>query len=214
MLRWFQALAPKEEKFFELFVAHSRAVVAGATALRAMMEGGEAVARNCEAVMDREHDADDVTREVLIAVRRTFITPFDRGSIRELITSMDNSIDQMQKTAKGVLLYEVTTFTPQMKSMGDVILKCARLVENAVPLLRSLSREAAHISDLTGQISEHEGQADDIHDMGLRDLYRNQSRGSGLVFFVGNEVYDHLEKVVDRFDDVANVMHSIVIEHV
>ena len=51
--------------------------------------------------MDREQDADDVTREVLIAVRRTFITPFDRGNIRDLITSMDNSIDQMQKTAKG-----------------------------------------------------------------------------------------------------------------
>ena len=50
--------------------------------------------------MDREHDADNVTREVLIAVRRTFITPFDRGSIKDLITAMDNSIDQMQKTAK------------------------------------------------------------------------------------------------------------------
>ena len=58
--------------------------------------------------MDRENDADDVTREVLIAVRRTFITPFDRGNIRDLITSMDNSIDQMQKTAKAIMLFEVT----------------------------------------------------------------------------------------------------------
>src|SRR5665811_1110182 len=99
--------------------------------------------------MDREQDADDVTREVLIAVRRTFITPFDRGNIRDLITSMDNAIDQMQKTAKGIKLFEVTEFTPQMKAVSDAIVKCAHLVQEAVPLLRSISSEAVHISTLT-----------------------------------------------------------------
>src|SRR5215510_12577108 len=110
MLRWFHALMPKEERFFELFARHSEAVLGGAHALRAMMEGGDAVPLNCKTVMDREHDADNATREVLIAVRRTFITPFDRGSIRDLITAMDNSIDQMQKTAKTVILFDVTSF--------------------------------------------------------------------------------------------------------
>ena len=112
MLRWFHRLMPKEERFFEMFAQHSHAVVAGAVALRAMLEGGDAISRNYQTVMDREQDADNVTREVLIAVRRTFITPFDRGNIRDLITSMDNSIDQMQKTAKSVRLFDVTTFTP------------------------------------------------------------------------------------------------------
>ena len=126
MMRWFHALMPKEERFFDLFARHSQAVLAGAEALRAMLEGGEAVQRNYQIVMDREHDADDVTREVLIAVRRTFITPFDRGNIRDLITSMDNAIDQMQKTAKGIILFDVTEFTPQMKEMADAIVKCAR----------------------------------------------------------------------------------------
>src|ERR1700749_511171 len=115
MLRWFQALMPKEERFFELFAEHSRAVVAGAGALRAMLEGGDAIAPNYQVVMDREQDADDVTREVLIAVRRTFITPFDRGNISDLVTSMANSIDQMQKTAKSIRLFDLNTFTPQMK---------------------------------------------------------------------------------------------------
>ena len=214
MLRWFHALMPKEERFFELFARHSQAVLAGAQALRAMMEGGEAVARNCQTVMDREHDADDATREVLIAVRRTFITPFDRGNIRDLITSMDNSIDQMQKTAKGILLFDVTEFTPQMKEMADIIVKCAELVKEALPLLQSISAEAGHISSLTEQISQLEGRADEMHDSGLRELYKANVGGSGLDFFVGNEIYDHLEKVVDRFDDVANVTHGIVIEHV
>src|SRR5436305_13310842 len=99
MLRWFHALMPKEERFFELFAQHSHAVVAGAVALRAMLEGGDAIPRNYQTVMDREHDAHDVTREGLIAVRRTVITPLDRGNIRDLTNSMDNHLDHIQKTA-------------------------------------------------------------------------------------------------------------------
>jgi hypothetical protein len=189
-------------------------VLAGAEALRAMLEGGEAIARNYQIVMDREQDADDVTREVLIAVRRTFITPFDRGNIRDLITSMDNTIDQMQKTAKGIKLFEMTEFTPQMKDMADAIVKCAQLVQEGVPLLRSISSEAVHISSLTERISQLEGHADELHDIGLTTLYKTHVNSNPMAFFVGNEVYDHLEKVVDRFDDVANIMHGIVIEHV
>lgn len=215
MMRWFHALMPKEERFFDLFAQHSNAVVAGALALRAMLDGGAAIETNYRIVMDREQDADNATRDVLIAVRRTFITPFDRGNIRDLITSMDNSIDQMQKTAKTIKLFDVTAFTPQMKEMGDVIVRCAKMVQEAVPLLKSISPEAGRISSITEQISALEGRADEMHDTGLHELYRaNATGGNGLAFFVGNEIYDHLEKVVDRFDDVANVMHGIVIEHV
>jgi len=214
MMRWFHALMPKEERFFDLFAQHAEAVLGGARALRAMLEGGSEIERNCRTVMDREHEADDVTREVLIAVRRTFITPFDRGSIRDLITAMDNAIDQMQKTAKTVILFDVKAFTPEMRKMGDAIVKSAELTKEAVPLLRAISQEAVHISQLTEQISSIEGQADELHDIGLKALYQANVNSNSMAFFVGNEVYDHLEKVVDRFDDVANVMHGIVIEHV
>jgi predicted phosphate transport protein (TIGR00153 family) len=214
MLGWFHALMPKEERFFELFAQHSEAVLAGAKALRLMMDGGDALTANCKIVMDRENDADNATREVLIAVRRTFITPFDRGNIRDLITSMDNGIDQMQKTAKTIMLFEAREFTPQMRDMADTIVKCAELVREALPLLQSISAQAGRISEMTAQISALEGRADDLHDAGLRELYKANIGKSGLEFYVGNEIYDHLEKVVDRFDDVANVMHGIVIEHV
>src|SRR5262245_1541647 len=120
MMRWFQALLPREEKFFDLFAQHSQTVLAGAEALQAMLEGGEARSRNYQTVMDREHEADRITRDVLIAVRRTFITPFDRGNIKDLITSMDNTIDQMQKTAKTVMLFDVRSFSSQMKEMSGV----------------------------------------------------------------------------------------------
>ena len=214
MMRWFQALMPKEERFFDLFARHSQAVLAGAEALRAMLEGGNAIAHNYQIVMDREQDADNVTRDVLIAVRRTFITPFDRGDIKDLITCMDNSIDQMQKTAKGIMLFEVRAFTPHMKDMADGIVQCAKLVQEAIPLLRSISSEATRLSAITEQITKIEGRVDEMHDVGLKELYQQYSNSNSIAFFVGHEVYDHLEKVVDRFDDVANEIQSIVIEHV
>jgi predicted phosphate transport protein (TIGR00153 family) len=214
MMRWFQALLPREERFFELFEQHSRTVERGAEALRAMLNGGNSVGEHFQAVMDREHEADDLTREILLAVRRTFITPFDRGAIKDLITSMDNSIDQMQKTAKGIILFDVKDFTPQMKEMGDAIVRCSGLVREAMPLLRSITGEANRLTEISREISQFEGRADEMHDTGLRELYLKHGRNDPMAFFIGNEVYDHLEKVVDRFDDVANAIHGIVIEHV
>jgi len=218
MLGWFHALMPREERFFELFAQHSKTVVAGAVALRAMLEGGAAVQTHFKTVMDREQDADNVTREVLVAVRRTFITPFDRGAIKDLITAMDNSIDQMQKTAKSIVLFDARIFTPAMKDMADTVVQCARLVEEAIPLLRRISAEAGRLSSITEKITHLEGRADEMHDNGLRELYqesvKSTSGANALTFFVGNEIYDHLEKVVDRFDDVANAIQGIVIEHV
>lgn len=214
MLRWFYALLPKEERFFELFAGHSRTVVAGAEALRALLDGGDKVPDHYRAVMERENEADAFTREVLIAVRRTFITPFDRGDVKDLITSMDNAIDQMQKTAKAVMLFNIRTFTPQMQEMGDAIVKCALLVQEAMPLLQSITTNAARLSSLAEQLSELEGQADDLHDTGLKALFETHGSTDPMSFITGNEVYDHLEKVVDRFDDVANEIQSIVIDHV
>lgn len=214
MLRWFHALMPKEERFFELFASHSKVVVAGADALRSMLEGGEAIPQYYQIVMDREQDADNITRDVLIAVRRTFITPFDRGNIKDLITSMDNAIDQMQKTAKSVMIFDLHSFTPLMREMADAIKKCALLVDEATPLLRSISAEAGRLSRITEEISRIEGQADELHDRGLKELFQQHASSNPMAFITGNEVYDHLEKVVDRFDDVANVIQGTVIEHV
>ena len=151
MLGWFHKLLPREEKFFDLFERHSETVVAGAEALRALLDGGEAVPRHYQTIMDREQDADNITREVLIAVRRTFITPFDRGDIKDLITAMDNAIDQMQKTAKGVMLFDQREFTPCMREMGDAVVTCAKLVREAMPLMKSInSRGDAPLGDHRG----------------------------------------------------------------
>jgi uncharacterized protein len=214
MMRWFHALLPRDERFFDLFARHSDAVAAGAKALRDMLDGGDAIPRQYKMVVDREHDADNVTREVLIAVRRTFITPFDRGGVKDLITSMDNTIDQMLKTAKTIMLFDQRSFTSEQKEMADAIVMCAALVREAMPLLSQMNANAGRLSEISEKISQIEGRADELHDAGLRQLYlANQPSGS-MAFFVGVEVYDHLEKVVDRFDDVGNEISGIVIENV
>jgi len=214
MLNWFHKLLPREERFFDLFARHSEVVLAGAQALRQMLDGGDAVIRNCKTVMDREHDADNITREVLMAVRRSFITPFDRGDIKNLITAMDNAIDQMQKTAKTILLFDQRTFVPQQRQMGDEIVKAAALVREAIPLLSSINSNAGRISSVSEQISEIEGRTDELHDLGMQELYRVNQPSNAMAFFVGAEIYDHLEKVADRFDDVANEIHGIMLENV
>jgi uncharacterized protein len=213
MLQWFQALLPRDDRFFDLFAAHSRAIVAGAHGLRALLEGGDAVPQYCKVVTEQEHIADGITRDILIAVGRSFVTPFDRGAIKHLITTMDNAIDEMERTAKAVMLFDIRTFTPEMRQMGDAVIRCALLVDVAIPLLRAISEEAARINALTEQIQLIEGQAGDLHNAGVRVLFKRHS-ADPMGFITANEVYEHLEKTVGRFEDVANALQAIVIEHV
>jgi predicted phosphate transport protein (TIGR00153 family) len=213
MMNWFQALLPKETKFFGLFEAHAVTLVAGAQSLRHLLNGGEAVPLYCAEVARHENDADDITREVLLAVRRTFITPFDRGDIRDLITSMDDAIDQMHKTAKAIMLFEQRSFQPDMVKLGDIIVQTAALTAEAVPLLRSLRGNARRLNEISEEVTRLEDQSDALYDAGIQALYRGPARTDPMAYIVGAEIYDHLEKVVDRFEDVANRIGAVLIEH-
>lgn len=214
MLSWFQALMPKEEKFFDHFERHARTLVAGAKTLRSLLEGGENVSRCCAEIVRLEHEADTITRDVLLAVRRTFITPFDRSDIVDLITAMDDAIDQMQQTAKAITLYEVTEFDPQMRTMGDLVVQVAEITEKAIPLLRAMSANAAKLNAASEEITRIEEISDQLHDQGLKDLFRAHRSTDPMAFIVGTEIYGHLEKVVDSFEDVADRVSGIVLEHV
>ena len=220
MLGWFKALMPKEERFFALFTKHATIVVAGAEALCGVLKGGDEVERYCHIVSERENEADEVTREVLIAVRRTFITPFDRTDIQDLVSSLDDSIDQMNKTAKIIDLFEVRSFEPQMREMGDIIVQAANLVLEAVPLLSAIGTNATRLNTLTAKIIAIEEQADNVCDQGLKALFlanrqsnpQGNAQDNAMSFIVGSELYDHLEKVVDRFEDVSNEINSVVVD--
>lgn len=213
MLRFFQALMPKESGFFEMFNRHAATLVKGAEALRQLLDGGAGVEAACARIFGHENEADDVTREVLHAMRTTFITPFDRSDIKDLIVALDDSIDQMQKTAKAVTLFEVTTFDGQMREMGDLIVQAAKLTVESVSLLSDVRRNNSRLNQLTEKITHLEEAADALNDQGLKALFKAQ-RADPMAYIAGAEIYDHLEKVMDRFEDVANRISAIVIEHV
>jgi predicted phosphate transport protein (TIGR00153 family) len=177
-----------------------------------LLKGDDDVLRCCREITRRENEADEITREVMTALRKTFITPLDRGDIKDLITSMDDSIDQMNQTAKVITLFELRSFQPHMQQMGEIIVQAANLMVDAVPLLSSLGSESARLNSLTEEMIRLEEQADNLHDEGRKQLFLNQK--DAIAFVIGTEVYDHLETVMDRFEDVANEISAIIIENV
>lgn len=213
MLSWFQAIMPKEDRFFGLYQRHAQTLVLGAAALRELLDGGVTVQDCCARIFKHEDEADDIAREGMLMVRKTFITPFDRIDIQNLFASLDDSIDQMKKTAKAIALFETSEFEPQMREMADIIVKCANLTVDMVALLPQMRQNAGKLNALAEQIVALEDESDHICDAGLKALYLKHRDGNAMGYIVGAEIYDHLEKVVDRFEDVANGITGILIEH-
>jgi hypothetical protein len=205
---------PKEERFFALFNRHAAVLVKGAEALRVLLNGGPGVAEAARQVVTFENEADAIAREVLLLTRRSFITPFDRSDIKDLINTLDDAIDQMQKTTKAITLFEVSSFEPEMAQMGDSIILASKLVVDAVALLGSMREDSARLHAITEEIIRLEDSADSLNDSGIKALFKRHRDGNAMDYIVGVEIYDHLEKVMDRLEDVANRIGGIVIEQV
>ena len=212
MFGWFQILMPQENRFFDLFNRHARTIVDGAEALRALLNGRIDVAEGCAKVFERESQADVITQDVLTLTRRSFITPFDRSDIKSLITALDDAIDQMKKTCSAILLFEVNQFEPHMAQMGDVIVEAAKLTVQATALLANLRQEAQRTNGVTEAILRLEETADELNLQGLRVLFARSRAGNAMDYIVCSEIYKHLERVMDRFEDVANGISGIAIE--
>jgi len=213
MFQLIKSIMPKEEKFFDLFEAQAAKAEEAAHSLRAILDGGKSVPDLCAKLSRQEEEADHVSYEVMQAIRRAFITPFDRSDIKALSSTLDDAIDQMNKTAKVVMLYDVKTFEPNMRAMADQVIMLAKLTSEALPMLRNIGAYSSKLHTLTGEITKIEEQSDQLNDEGLRTLYKGRARKDPLAFIIGSELYEHLEKVCDRFEDVAHVMSDIVIEH-
>ena len=214
MAGFLRKLMPREDKFFDMFEAHAAKSLAAAKALAAVFEGGKNIAANCAALMKAEDEADHITAQVSEALRKSFITPFDRGDIKNLITDMDDAVDQMNKTAKAILLFEVKTFAPNMKIIADEAVQMATLLTQALPLLRNLGPNAAKLHQLCGQMFAIEDESDRHHENGLKALIKGKAKKDAMAFIIGSDLFGHLEKVADKFEDVAHTIDGIVIEHV
>lgn len=213
MFGWFQRLLPKQGNFFELFEAHVRTVVVGADALARLLHDGAHREDHVREIIEREHDADEITREVLRVVRQTFLTPFDRSAISSLVGSMDDAIDEMQAAAQAIDLYDLTSFEPEMLDIAAIIVDGTRLLAEAIPLLRNVSENGKRLHELTERLVRMEGHADNIHSAGLKAAYRKYGGGDPMAFVVRREIFNHLERITDALEDVANEIDSIVIDH-
>ena len=214
MFGWFQRLLPKSGDFFVLFERHGATMVSAAQALVSLTAGEGDRAQLLRTIRDQEHAADEVIREVLHEVRHTFLTPFDRGAITALIGAMDDTIDEMNATASAIELFEVTAYDSQMQEMARVVLDACKLIAESLPLLRDVERQGRRLHELTARIVQLEGQADGIHDAGMRAAFQAQKvRNDPLAFMVSREIYKHLERIADAFEDVANEIDSLVIDH-
>lgn len=213
MFAWFQRLLPTTGGFFELFEAHATSVVAAANAIGRLFNDGKARSEHIREIHEREHDADDIIRQMLHLVRRTFLTPFDRSAITSLIGSMDDAVDEMQAAANAVDLYGLPEFEPEMRDMVAIIVDSARLVAEAMPLLRDVAGNGQRLHELTERLVRMEGHADQIHSAGVKSSFQRYGHGEPMEFIVRREIYKHLERIVDAFEDVANEIDGIVIDH-
>ena len=207
-----QKILPREEKYFDLFERQADLLVSASDAL-AQLLAGTSITKNLDEIRKLETAADDVTRDVLTAVRRSFITPFDRSAITSLISSMDDAVDEIWHTGNTVRIYGVTEFEPQVRASAELAREAARLVREGLPLLRNIGRNATRLHAITEQIVQLEGRADALHDEGLAALYGEHGPDRPMLFFVGREIYRYVERVLDRFQDIADEIQGIVIDH-
>jgi predicted phosphate transport protein (TIGR00153 family) len=213
MFKWFQSLLPRTGDFFGMFERHASTVVAAANALGELVEGRLDPKAGVAEINRREHEADDIIRQVLRTVRQTFLTPFDRGAITSLIGAMDDAIDEMQDTARAIALYELDSFEPDMKRMVKIIVEAAGLTAEVVPMLRDITRNGTRIHELTEKLVHLESDADLVHAAGLKKAFQKHSENNPMQFIVAREIYKHLERITDAFEDVANEVDGIVIDH-
>jgi predicted phosphate transport protein (TIGR00153 family) len=187
--------------------------LAGAKATARLFDDQGNAAEHIAAIAAREHEADEITRQVLTSVRSTFLTPFDRAAITSLIGSLDDTIDEMHAAATAIGLYKVTRFAPEMREMAMVAVEAAKLTVEAMPLMRDVARNGDQLHALTEELVRLEGRVDDIHAAGLKRALEECGEQDTLRFVIEREIYKHLERILDAFEDVADEIDGIVIDH-
>ena len=211
-LRLFRSLMPREEKFVERFCQHAEQIAAASEALRSIFAGSDDFEKCFHAIRERESAADVITRLTLEAVHRSFITPFDRGEIHDLIVSLDDTIDTIEEIVQRIAIYRITKFTPEMMKLTDIIRDCAGIINAAMPLLGQVTRNATALRDMAIRISALEGQGDATLRQGLASLMQNGA--DPIAVMTQKEIYELLEDAIDRCQDAMDVVQGIVIEHV
>lgn len=210
----FARFMPKEVKFFELFNAHAELIARGGRQLAALVadleQGPDALARHVQAIDQTESAADQITHETMALLHTSFNTPLDRDEIHQLITRMDDVLDLIQDFSEAMFLYDIRSLTQEARQLSDLCAECCERVSSAVLLLHKMDNAPA-ILRLCHEIDQLESAADRAMRTGITKLFRDEPDVRQLIKLKG--IYELLESVTDRCEDVANVIEGIILEN-
>jgi predicted phosphate transport protein (TIGR00153 family) len=212
-MRLLSVLMPRERQFFTLFNRHAELVVGGARALNELLAGYSDNGRRDDFVariQSVEQAADEVTHETVALMHNTFVTPFDRDQINKLIQRMDDILDLIQDTAESLMLYDVHVLTPEVRHLADLVQVCCTRVADAVTQLSNMDNGPA-ILKICQQIDALETDADRVTQAAISRLFREEQDVRQLVKL--KAIYELLELVTDKCQDVALVIEGVVLEN-
>ncbi len=212
----FGRLLPREGNFFELFNEHGKYIAEGANAFMLLVqhyEDPDARERNAIAVGAAERSADKVTAEVHRLLHRTFITPLDRDQIHRLINAMDDVLDLLQDSSEVMSLYDLQHLNNDVIRLSEISVRCCGRVQHVLTLLSKLKDPAVAESVLKTceEIDQLESDADRVMRSAMSALFREEPDTRQLIKL--KAVYEHLESISDRCEDVANLVEGIVLEN-
>lgn len=198
-----------DRDFFAAFSRHAQVTAHAAGLLVELFEHPDRDHLPVEIERD-EHEGDKILHDVVRALRGTWITPFDRHDIQTLISRQDDVLDLIHASAKRVALFEIQATPSDATAMTRYILKAAETIENAVNLVNDL-RQSEEILRLCEILNEIENDGDELYRRSLARLYKPGN--DPLEAMKWREIYDHLETALDRGEDVANQIESLVLEY-
>lgn len=206
----FSRLMPVEGHFFELFVEHADEIVKASRELVTLMTEFNDLERRSYTIETIEKRADRIAHAAIDLLHKTFITPIDRDGIHRLVTRMDDIIDLMEDAAHSVHLYDVRAVTPEARRLAELGAACATKVREAVQLLSNMEH-ARQIIAICGDIDKLESEADHVMRSAMAKLFRDEPDVRQVIKM--RSIYELLEEVTDRSQDVANIIEGIVIEN-
>lgn len=203
---------PKDKKFYNLFEQASQNLeaIAGKLVLCVNEADFNKRAVIIKEMEDLEHQNDDVTHEIFLELGRNFITPFDREDIHSLASALDDVADYIYASAKKINFYKVDPIEQPIQKFADAILEAVLAVNEAVKELRNL-KNTQKIIECVIKINAVENQADDIFDLCIEQLFENENDIKQLI--KKREIYQLMETVTDKCEDVGNVVESIVVKY-
>ena len=200
-------LIPKEERFYDDFVAMAEEIRHGAAMLEEMLAPERPLWDKADEIKEVEHKCDFLTHEIIQRLHRTFVTPLDREDIFALARSLDDVMDAIDATAALVRLYQIAFVRQDARELARIIMASA---EQLVKAVKELERKKG-VAEPAVEINRLENEADRAHQSAVRLLFEEEK--DPIQIMKWKEILDFLEDATDRCEDVANVLEGVVVKH-